>query len=577
MDLPRKLWLALLLAVTFLLPVKFTHPAGIPDIPAGFPSDIFSLIYETWSAHFFVFISGLLFLFTLFRFYRERGRISGLSAWQFLLMLFLALSAFAGSIHASCTEYARQYIDFFMGLACYGGSVFLALQLEKDLAPKLLIALASGTVITLFAGYDQIAGAIQEAEDFVYAHGLDRQLSDNVKRQLTSDRIFGTFNLCNTYAGFLAAMLPLFLAGIWKWAGSHVRPPRAAQLLLSSVVLILFAVPIWMTGSRGAVLSLAAGIFLTAFFAVKTKKMRLLLSGAAVFAVFGIALLIIFRRGADSILFRLDYDLAALKMMLSHPLAGTGWGDFFYEYPALKLLCNDELPRSPHNFPLLMGSQCGIFSFLAAIALLALPLFAGFRKLIREQKTDLYFASVLAALAVLSINSLMEVGAEVPGYAATLFLLGMIVLHDAQPEENARPFSLKIFLILCVTALFTVTYAAWELRKEYLFAKYADIAGLWADPARSSDGQKEYTAALKAAEDSPFVRAMRIRDLLRQGRTAEAEKLLDAALLLAPQDSSLYRLKYRLLRHRAASAEECEKVKEQILTLDPGNPENSKL
>lgn len=575
MKFARTLWLAVLFVTTALLPVKFTHPAGIPDIPADFPTDIFSLFHGMWSAHFFVLLSAFLLLLTVWIFSSDpdRDKCAFNPSLQLLLIFALALCALLGFVHASCKEYARQTVDHFSGLACYAATVFLSLQLRRDLFPKLLIALGAGTVISLFAGYDQIFGAIQETEDFVYSQGIADQLSDSMKRQLSSNRIFGTFNLCNTYAGFLAAMLPLFLYGAWSWAGKRVSPARPAQIILSTVVLILFAVPIWMSGSRGAILSLAAGIFAVAFFAIKTKKIRLYLIAAAVLSVIAITLLILFRRGAASVIFRLDYDLAALKMMLAHPFAGTGWGDFFYEYPALKLLCNDELPRSPHNFPLLMGSQCGIGGFLLAVSILILPLYAGFRKLLKQKKTDLRFAAILAALTVLSFNSLMEVGAEIPGYGAALLLLGMIVLYESSARIVSFP-KWALWLLPCV-ALLTLVYAGKELHKEYLFSGYAEKAAPWSTDKR--DCTEQYKKALSQAEHSPFIRSTRIRELLRRGRIAEAEKLVDETLPLAPQDSSLYRLKYRLLQHRSASNDELEKVRSKILLLDPENPENSEL
>lgn len=573
----KTLWLAVLLAMTALLPVKFTHPAGMPDIPADFPTDIYTLIYNMWSAHFFVFASAALLLLTAFLFFcgseRKENELPAPSSLQVFLIFALALTAGLGFIHASCPEYARQTADHFAGLACYGTSIFLALRLRRDLLPKLLIALGAGTIIALIAGYDQIFGAIEETEDFVYAQGMDSRLSGNVRRQLTSDRIFGTFNLCNTYAGFLVSMLPLFLYGAWCWAEKHVKPARPAQIILVSVVLILFAVPIWMTGSRGALLSLAIGIFAVIFFALRTKRSRLILSGLAVLAAVAITLLVIFRRGADSMIFRLDYDLAALKMMLTHPFAGTGWGDFFYEYPALKLLCNDELPRTPHNFPLLMGAQCGIIGFLLALSVLILPLYAGFRKLVKQKKTDWRFASLLTALTVLSVNSLMEVGTEIPGYGAALFLLGIAVLYESAEEKYSFP-KWGLYLLSGI-AFLTLLYSGNELRKEYLFFQYAEIAAPWS--TEGADGTPQYKKALSQAEHSPFIRGIRIKELLRHGRTDEAEKLVDETLVLAPQDSGLYRLKYRLLQHRSASEEELENVRSEILKLDPDNPENSKL
>lgn len=557
-----------LLLFTALLGLKFTHSAGTPEIPAFYEGDM--LLYGTAPSFLFVLLSALLLLFTLLL-----NRKLNTPA---LLWLAAVLCALPGIVNASTPETVRQTLTYLAGLGCFAATVNLQLERDGALGRKLIIALLAGGALALLNGWYQMLVGMNELEEMVAEQGLDQQMSEAMLRQVASDRLYGPFQLCNTFGGYLATLLPLMLTVAVIWAKNNVKPPKQSAIFLGSVVLLLFAVPLWRTGSRGAVLTLLAGIFAVLFVLFRTKKARLILAGCGVIAAAAGVCMVIFVRGAESMIFRLDYALAACKMLLAHPFAGTGWGDFFLDYPGLKLLSNDETPHSPHNLVLFFGSQCGVAGLLAGLALLAVPLVAGFRKVIRMRQesglTDetLLAAGLLCSLTVISLNSLIEVGIEVPAYAALLILLSALLCCGKGTE--ATPLKKQIFLALPVGifAVLTLIVSVIETKREAAFADlYVKSSPIY---TQNRNAVAIWKAYLAAPQDSPFVHQTMANYLAETGKLQEAKLCLDKALELSPEQIDMRR--FRVLLCSVLKLDTKDDVA-YILAHDPGNPENRDL
>ena len=251
---------------------------------------------------------------------------------------------------------------------------------------------------------------------------------------------------------------------------------------------------------------------------------------------------------------------------------------FFVDYPGLKLLSNDETPHSPHNLVLFFGSQCGLAGLLAGLALLAVPLFAGFRKVIRMRKesglTDetLLAAGLLCSLTVLSLNSLIEVGIEVPAYAALLILLSALLCCGKGTE--ATPSKKQIFLALPVGifALLTLSVSVIEMKREAAFADlYVKSSPLYTQNRNARAIREAYLAA---PQDSPFVHQTMANYLAETGKLQEAKMCLDKALALSPEQIGMRRFRVEL---SSALRLDTKDDVAYILSRDPGNPENRKL
>ena len=564
MDTLRKLLNGAILLFAALLPLKFTHSPGAPAVPASYWGDIPSLIFCGWSMHVFSLAAALLLFFSLL--IRPAAGKDGSKKIYLILWGAVCAASLCGIVNASCFEYVRQTLDVIFGCACFAASAVLALDREKNFTRPLLFAACAGALLSALAGWDQIFGGLGETRDFAEKTGLGGEMSGLLQRQLNSDRIFGTFPLCNTFAGYLAAVLPLAAAAAWLWAKDRFRTQRFARFLCPAAVLIFFAVPLWMTGSRGAILSRAAGVFAVLFPLLKSRGARLVLAGcaAAVFAFF--VLLVIFRRGADSAVFRLDYWLAAFRMMFAHPFAGTGWGDFYHEYPALKLLLNDELPHSPHNLPLYFGSQCGMAGFLAALALIVWPLVIAFRRLAGAAPEErLFTAALTASLCVITLDSLLEVGIECPAFAGLMILLSAAVLHRGGPAEAIRP---RYALPALLPVLAVIVLASVEIRREAAFADFYELAHPafsrdgTGNPPSESDLRSAFEKAREAVPSNPFVYA----EMARRSRDPhEARLLISQAIRLAPAETGFYRTRIRM----GTSPDETESDRIRLQQLDP--------
>lgn len=560
---------ALLLFIA-LLGLKFTHSAGTPEIPAFYESDAASIFYGTASSFLFVFLSALLLLFSLIL----NRRLNTPS----LLWLAAVFCSLPGIVNASTPEMVRQTLTYLAGLGCLAAAVNLQLEKNPALGKKLIIALLTGGALVLLHGWHQMLSGMNELEEFVAEQGLAQQLDETMLRQIASDRLYGPFQLCNTFGGYLAALFPLALTVAILWAKNKVKPPRPAMLILGGVVLLLFAIPLWQTGSRGAVLTLFAGIFAVLFILFPTKKARFILAGCGVITAAAGICMVIFVRGAESMIFRFDYALAACKMMFAHPFTGTGWGDFFTDYPGLKLLFNDEKPHSPHNLVLFFGSQCGLAGFLAALALLAVPLFAGFRKVFRMRKesglTDetLLAAGLLGSLTVISLNSLIEVGIEVPAYAALLILLSALLCCRNGQTATTPQRQLLTTLPVGIFALLTLICSLYEMKREAAFADlYIKSSPVYTQNLNAGAIRKAY---LSAPQDSPYVHRTMANYLAGTGQPAAVKVCLDKALELAPEQIGTRRMRVQLC---AVLGLDTKKDVAYILQHDPRNPENRKL
>ncbi len=572
----KKVQETVLLLFIFLLPLKFTQTLGIPGSPAFYWGDFFSLIYMGWSPHIFALTAGILLSsYVLTEGFRRRQ-----ASLQMLFWVLLAFVSLAGCLRASCWEYVRQ-VDVLFGFACFAGALHLAIQADKEKAEhlpnKIITVMVCSAAIAVLHGWDQILTGLQAVRDYVEAYQLSGTFSNALNNQILSNRIYGTFQLCNTYAGYLAALLPLLI----YFALNRIPLTKPAKWLTGGIICILTGVPLVMTGSRGALLSLGVGVFFTAFFL--TKKKKLMVAGAVLTGLL-MAVLIVCWRGAGSMIFRLDYDWAAFRMMLEHPFAGTGWGDFFHEYPGKKLLHNDEAPHSPHNLLLFFGSQCGVIGFLAAGMVSFYPLCRGFRKL-KQQETgiDWHLAALLTSLTILTFDALLEVGIESPAYACTLILLAMLTLHRTGLEDQTVILKKQIppfrHAGLILLAGLTIGTAAIEIGREKKYA--ALFEKIHPQFSRTPDvmpkPEEIRRTYAEAPQDSPFVHLVMASFLERNGQFTAALRTLDRAVQFAPEDVGIKRRRLRLLKRTGSDPAAIDAERKNILEADPNNPDNSGL
>lgn len=197
----------------------------------------------------------------------------------------------------------------------------------------------------------------------------------------------------------------------------------------------------WMVGSRAVWAGFVAAIILVAIF-MRNGRMRWLaeqaaiaLAGGVIFLLFSTFLLStpnatpipvansIVQRGDESLSVRITLAKAAMGMIVEHPLAGVGPGQYGLHYSTTNA-------AHPHNTPLQLLAEYGLVAGSAGIALcVALVVFA-IRQLRSKagREPDMTTVSLAAALVMGLVDSLFSGNLVMP-HSQVLFcvLAGWIV------------------------------------------------------------------------------------------------------------------------------------------------------
>lgn len=583
---------ALLVILTFLMPLKFGSTIGIPEMPMSYWTEPLSILVASWPVMLFPAFSAAALALSILCLPKPRGRNINLRLYA-LLWGILAATSFVGWIHATTWDFAVQNTLHCFGLASYVFALCLTVEYDPSFVRSLFAAVIVGLVFSIwsalnqyFSGFEDTLKYIREKETKTGISILDGQFGT----RLRESRVAGDFTVCNSYAGYLVLVFPVLIGALWKIGGT-VTPPLPAKLILALPAAGLFLFLVKETGSRGAVLALLAGIAFLVFALKLPRKIKLFLYALLPIGGIAFGLLVYFWRGFHSMMFRLDYFQASLKMMVLHPFAGVGWGEFFNDYLLLKNLVNDEAPHSPHNFVLTLGSQCGIFAFLMASAVLLFPLAAAVYRFSGSGKDDSnrpLKAGLLFGLGAWTFHSMLELNYETPASVGLAALLGVLVLSVPTgipwtvriPEKFfAGKISTAVFLltaatISAVTLLMSPRVTSAEMNYDLLYT--STDRRFAPDPSKPPPDVQTVKDMLSRCEKrSPFPYAAASTYLLQQGPyyVDDGLALLDEAIRLSPKRSAFYYRKYRILQMLPGRAAEAEKNLEKARALSPRNPQ----
>lgn len=231
-----------------------------------------------------------------------------------------------------------------------------------------------------FSNDEAIRAALRE-QHLVQREGDDLDL-ESFRKRVEYDHVFGTFAHPNSFAGYLALLLPAaagWAAVSWRQRGT---PWLAASLTACA---LLVALALWLTHSRGAILgTLLVAVTLLAIRARTFLWQRkwlvaigIALAAAAAFLAFqavnttgGV------EKSQRSLGLRRDYWTATWKMITDteHPRflwLGVGPGSFGRHYPRYMRPTAFEDVKDPHNFALEVWATTGVFALIALIVALA--------------------------------------------------------------------------------------------------------------------------------------------------------------------------------------------------------------
>ncbi|MBO5761087.1 MAG: O-antigen ligase family protein [Lentisphaeria bacterium] len=596
------------LFLTFLLPLKFGTLVGVPELPATYWNNFTGILIGSWPVLTFPVFAGFgLALTLLFAFPRKYANLSMIVLG--VLWCLFAASSLTGIIHATTWDFYEHNVIYVFGTAAYALSLMNLFSNNRKFGKYLLGFLVAGFVLSLYSAIMQYTVGFQDLTEYYEKRKLEsggQFYFDKFGRRLAEYRISADFSSGNAYSGYLLLLFPIVLS-LLCIAGGRVTPPLPAKILLMTPTAILFLFLLRQTKSRGCFLALIAGCVVTALAFRYRKKIFLAICSFFACSFAGFCLLIALDRGPESILFRLDYFKAAIRMMLDYPFAGAGWGEFFHNYFIYKDLINDEAPHTPHNFPFTVGSQCGIGAFLISSLLILIPLAVAFlllkkqgtmqRKTQEEKEQFILSCGLLTGFAAWFFHCLCEIDFETPGSFCTAAAVAFLILNNPDMEKLFPRFSLAFlaekkyfpklriifslfFIIFSLGLLFRISWKAptlitAEMAFDRLFTGVNPHFGrLGEKMAQPEEAAKLLQEAVKRMPESPFPwdTASHYVAALGPAYANEAIALVVEAQKRSPKRASYYyrqSLAYRRLGDIPKAVEMLKKARQ----CSPKNPE----
>jgi len=438
-GLPESIAGGILGLLTFFLPLKFASLAVMPEATGFFP-DYWSayLLDITWPAQGFGLASGAALFFALVAFGRKAPVAAGspMGRSMLLLALGLPLAALPGLIRCDTLDYGVWMVSHLVGIGAYLWAVYLVLAHRPEWRNFYIGIVVAAAFFVVYSGLRQYFFGFEEMRQFArqqYEDGI--QLGGVMNAKLDDDRVFATFASCNTLAGYLILLLPVAGYALWR-AGDRFEPQKVSRPLLAGVVVALLAAVLFLTRGRGALL---AAVLAAGGFAVTLPMRRAVRLGLLVLAMLAIVGGVVFARylgrGFGSVEERIDYLRTTAIMAAESPLAGEGWGGFFYRHMQLKTTKTDEAAHDPHNIVASFSTQAGVPAGLLVAFALCYPLAALGRRIYRREADGMARAIFWGEVAFL-LHALMDNDLLVP---ANMALSGGLLLAALAPTVSASP------------------------------------------------------------------------------------------------------------------------------------------
>jgi len=331
-------------------------------------------------------------------------------------------------------------VHFGACLACYYLGVF-ALSRVQALSPFWMGLLVS-FVIILWVGIEQHFGGLENTRRFMEEIRWDdyppefREKLDTpeFRRKMASDRIFSTLVYPNALAGAILMLLPVSLAFLWT---SCQHRPRAIQYGLVAVLAGTGLACLYWSQSKAGWL-IALGMGLMAFWRLRLSSRIKLLVVLAVMVgglgAFFVRYSAYFERGATSVVARFDYWQAAVQVIKTEPILGSGPGTFKVRYKSLKAP-ESEMTRLAHNDYLQQGSDSGLVGFVLYLTFIWGSVWVLYRRSCQSSNWRFLFP-IWLGIAGLATQSWLEFSLYIPALAWLFFLLLGWLWGTAVPRND---------------------------------------------------------------------------------------------------------------------------------------------
>jgi hypothetical protein len=260
---------------------------------------------------------------------------------------------------------------------------------RDDNQALLAVVVATGLSLAVYAIFQYTVelprirdSYLADAEALRQAVGPQMTLDDvnleHMRRRIQEDNVFATYAHPNSFAGYLALLFPSSIA--WAVAGWR-RWSWGWQRILTASCALVFALALWLTHSRGAIL--ASLLVAVAVLVLRGRGLWWRRKGWVLAGVVGLAGAVVVAgqtewgaaglgKAGRSFGLRTGYWNAAWSMIREHLWRGVGPGNFGLRYPRYMSPAAYEKVQDPHNFVLEIWATSGVFALLALLVALAL-------------------------------------------------------------------------------------------------------------------------------------------------------------------------------------------------------------
>jgi O-antigen ligase len=335
------------------------------------------------------------------------------------------------------TAYRHDTFSQALLYLAYGLLVFLAVQTLRRSSQVKALAVAITVYGTAVASFALLQGLSPNGKLYW------------LRTPRSGGWIYGPYVSHNNYAGLMEMLVPIPLVFcLTRYAEGHVRTVIAAAAAL-------MAGTIFLSGSRGGMISFVAEMILFAVVLIKMQKGTKVAAGAGVFAVITLVLLMwiggveLTRRVATigtetrqelSGGLRWTIDKDGLRMFAHRPILGWGLGTFPVAYPQFRSFYTTFFVNDAHNDYLQFLLETGAVGFALVLWFIVATFRGGFRKL-PDWPDDINGATTLACLlgcTGILVHSFVDFNLQIPANAAWFYVLCGVAASPYRLESRQR-------------------------------------------------------------------------------------------------------------------------------------------
>ena len=565
--------------LAFLLPVKFGSLAVMPEAAGFFPEDFFSWAIINWPSSSFGIFSGLALLAALVSFgvpdfSTQRGVTALL--WCFAL----PFAGWIGAVNSSASFYAAGEISHLLSISAFCGAVWLMLANDPEgtWKKRLTAGLSFGVLLLCFSGLRQYFFGFAEMKEFIAAQQAKGIAVSGVMLAKVADtRVYGAMVSANILAGFLMLTAPLSVV-VFSRLGKHFEPEKISVHLFICVMLIPAVAVFLMTKTRAAFLCALITVMIYFFTLKFSKKLKLLFAAVILCAVIGGGVYIkVAGRGFGSFTERVDYMRTTAIMLPEKPLAGHGWGGFFYRHMKEKTTSTDESAHDPHNIFASFILHSGLPAGLLASAAFCFPLIVLFR---RRKTFSLSDTAVFWGCLAFTLHCCCDINMQVPAClaGAGLLFLAAVPGEKISGMKTFRAVPLLLFALLVGLGIFSMKLNRTVLAGDVAYTHFLDLLQTPPGNVPPSEQQiiQQFQKVEKLRPSHPFACNTLGDYYSSKGDFHKAEQLYLESLKRDARRPAVY-MRLAMIALQKFEQEQAEELRKKAHALFPTHPKYKHL